>query len=125
MRKIPDRDGCDLRKIVGAEYLDLVQAADRDIGKRSLCRMSEVHVVGDRARIDRLDQVERRPGVEHLCFADILEREPDLAPVRCCRDVRTEWALLLDLCNDLVIGNGDDIGFRVEGRADIAVFAVG
>jgi hypothetical protein len=43
-----------LAKIVGAEYLDFVQPTDRDIGKRSLFRVGEVHVVGDRARIDRL-----------------------------------------------------------------------
>lgn len=54
VRKIADRDGCDLRKILGAEYLDFVQATDRDIGKRSLCRMGEVHVVGDRAGVNRL-----------------------------------------------------------------------
>ena len=125
VRKFPHRDGCDLRKIVRAEYLDLIRATDCDIGKRSLCRMSEVHMVGDRARIDRLDQVERRPGIEHLRLANILEREPDLASVRCCRDVRTERALLLDLRDDLVIGNRNDVGFRVEGRADVAVFAVG
>ncbi len=124
MRKIPDRDGCGLRKIVGAEYLDFVQATNRDIGERPLCGMGEVHVVGDRAGVDRLDQIEWRPGVEHLCLASVLEREPHLVSVRRRGNVRAERALLLDLRDDLVIGNGDDVGLWIEGRADIAVFAV-
>jgi hypothetical protein len=74
--------------------------------------MGEVHVVGDRAGVDRLDQVERRLALT-LVFADILEREPDLASFR-GRNVRAERALLLDLRDDLVIGNGDDVGLRLK-----------
>ena len=36
VRQLADRDGRDLREIVGAEHLDLVQAADRDIGEGAL-----------------------------------------------------------------------------------------
>ena len=73
----------------------------------------------------RLDQVERRLGVEHLRLADVLEREPHLLAVRRRRDVRAERAFLLHLRDDLVIGDGDDVGLRIERRADVAVFAVG
>ncbi len=125
VRKIADRDGRDLREIVGAEHLDFVQATDGDIGERSLCSMGEVHVVGDRAGVDRLDQVEWRASVEHLCLASVLQSKPDLASVRCRGNVRAERAFLLDLRDDLVIGNGNDVGLRIERRADVAVFAVG
>jgi hypothetical protein len=33
MRQIADRNGCDLGEVVGAEYLDLVEPADRYICK--------------------------------------------------------------------------------------------
>ena len=72
-----------------------------------------------------LIEVERRPGVEHLGLAGILEREPDLLAVRRRRDVRTERAFLLYLGDDLVVGDRDDVGLRVEGRADVAVLAIG
>jgi len=42
---------------------------------------AKVDVVGDRAGIDRLQDRERRPGVEHHRLADVLEREPDLFAV--------------------------------------------
>src|ERR1700752_29742 len=45
--------------------------------------------------------------------------------IRRRRDVRAERAILLDLRDDLVIIYGDDVGLWIEGRADIAVFAIG
>ena len=78
VRKIADRDGRDEREIIGAEYFDLVQAADGDVGECTLRGMREIDVVGDWAGIDRLDQIERRLCVEHLRLAGVLEREPIL-----------------------------------------------
>ena len=47
--------------------------------------------------------------VEHLRLADILEREPDLTPIGCCRDIGAEGACLLDPADDLMVGNSNDI----------------
>jgi hypothetical protein len=51
-------------------------------------------MIGGRARVDCLDQVERRFGVEDLRFADVLERKPDLLAIRCGRDIWAEGTLL-------------------------------
>src|SRR5260370_7239561 len=59
-----------------------------------------------------------------MYLASGIESEPHVVTVRRRGNVRAERALLLDLRDDLVIGNGDDVGLWIEGRADIAVFAV-
>ena len=125
MRQIPDRYGGDLVESVGPEYLDLVQAADRDIREGAVRIVGEIHVVRDRPGVDGLEKLERRLRIEDLRLADILEGEPHLPPVRRRRDVRAERARLLHPPDDLVIGNADDVGFRDEGRADVAVPPVG
>ena len=80
-------------------------------------------VIGPVSR--RLQQRERRLRIEHLDLAGVFQRKPHLRTVRRGGNVRAERARLLDLANDLVVGDGDDRGLGRERRADIAVFAVG
>src|SRR5262245_43635223 len=88
-------------------------------------RTGEIDVVGDRTGFDRLDQVERRPCVEDLRLADVLQREPHLLTVRRCSDVRAERTFLLHPRHNLMVGDRHNNGLRIEGRANVAVFAVG
>ena len=124
VRQFSHRNGRDLRKIVGAKHLDLVQPADRDIGERALAVGGKIDVIADRPGFERFQHRKRRLGVEHHGPAGILQRHPDLLAVGRRRDVRTERAVLLDVADDLVIGDRDHDGLRIERRTDVAVFAV-
>ena len=90
MRQTADRYGRDLREVVGAEHLDLIQAAYRHVSKHAVGVMHDVHVIGDRTRIESLQEREWRTCIEHLGLAHVLEREPDLLAVRRRREVRAE-----------------------------------
>ncbi len=124
VRQLADRNRCDLREVVGAKYLDLVQSADGHVSKGAIGGPGEIDVVGDRPGVDRLQHGEWRLRVEHHSLADVLQRKPDLLAVGRGGDVRTERAVLLDMADDLMIGDGDDHGLRIKGGADIAVLAV-
>src|SRR5262245_377240 len=75
------RDCRYLREVIRTEDLDLVGSADCHVGECPASRTGEIDVVGDRTGFDRLDQVERRPCVEDLRLADVLQREPHLLTV--------------------------------------------
>ena len=62
-----------LREIVGAEDLDLVPAADGDIGKHPIGIAHDVDVIGERAGVQGLEQREGRLGIEHLGFPDVFK----------------------------------------------------
>ncbi len=124
MRQIADGDGCDQLKRIGAEHLHLVEATHRHVGKAAVLIGDEIDVIGDRAGIHRLDQVEGCLGIEDLRLADILQREPDLFTIRRGGDVGAEWAFLLHMPDDLMVCDGYHDGLRVEGRADITILPV-
>jgi hypothetical protein len=105
MRQIADRDHRDLVEVVGAEDLHLVQSADRDVGEGAVGIVGEVDVVGDRTGVERLEELERRPGGEHLGLPYVLQREPDLAAVRRRGDVGAERAFLLHTPDGLMVGD--------------------
>src|ERR1700688_2770122 len=105
VRQFADRYRGDLREIVGAKYLDLVQPTDRDIGEGALGVVDDVDVVGDRPGIDRFQHREWRLRVKHHGPADVFQREPDLLAVWRGGDVRTERAVLLDVADNLMIGD--------------------
>src|SRR6202165_3348935 len=100
MRQLADRNRCDLRKIIGAKHLDLVQSADRYISKGAIGIVNDIDVIGDRAGVDRFQNCEWRLRVEPQGPADVLQREPDLLAVGRGGDVRTERAVLLDVTVD-------------------------
>ena len=52
VRQLADRDGCDLRKIVGTEGLDLVQSSDRDVSKGTVGIVDNIDMIGDRPGVD-------------------------------------------------------------------------
>src|SRR2546421_11734884 len=114
MGEFADRNGGNLREVIRAERLDFIEAANRYISEGAVRVTNDIDVVGNRARIDRFQDGERRTRIEHHDLTDILEREPDLLAIRACSDIRTERALLLHPSRDLVIGNGDDDSFRRE-----------
>src|SRR5207249_7301873 len=124
MRKLADRNRCNLREVVGAKYLDLAQSADRHVGKGAIGIVNDIDMIGDRPGVDRFQHREWRLRVEHHSLADVLQREPDLLAVRRRGDVRTERAVLLDVADDLMIGDGYDDGFRIERGTNVTVFAV-
>src|SRR6516225_1842394 len=62
-----------LREIVGAEDLDLVPAANGDIGKHPVGIAHDVGVIGERAGVQGLEQREGRLGIEHLGFPDVFK----------------------------------------------------
>ena len=124
MRQFADRNGCDLGEVVGAEHLDLIEPADRDIGKSAFGIVNDVDVVGNRSRIDGFQDRERRMGIKHLRLANVLQREPDLLTVWRSRNIRAERAQLGDMPDNLVIGDGDYNCLRSKGRADIAIFTI-
>ena len=66
-----DRHGCRLGKIVGVINLDLVDAADRDLGEHAVSVTHDVDVVGDRASVEGLQDREWWLRIEHLDLADI------------------------------------------------------
>src|SRR6516225_1047021 len=113
-----------LREIVGAEDLDLVPAADGDIGKHPVGIAHDVDVIGDRASVQGLEQREGRLGIKYLGLTGVFEREPHLAAIRCRRKIGAEWAGLDDPPDEGMICHRDDYGLRVERRTDVAVFAV-
>ena len=53
MRQLANRNGRNLRKIVGAKDVHLVEAPYGDVRESSARRAREVHVIGDRPRVDR------------------------------------------------------------------------
>jgi hypothetical protein len=62
-------------------------------------------VVGDWPGVERLQDVEGRAGIADHRLAHVLQCEPDLLAVRCCSDVGAEGARLLDVRDDLVVGD--------------------
>src|SRR5712691_6601106 len=110
MRQLADLYRGDFAEIVGAEYLHLVHAADRDIGELAPRIAHDIDVVGDRTGIERLEQGKGRLRVEHLGLAGILQCEPDLSAVRGGGDIRAKGARLLYLSDDFVIGDRYDVG---------------
>ena len=84
-------------EIVGAIDLDLVDAADRDIGEHAVGVAHDVDVIGDRPGVERLEEREWRLRVEHLDLARIFQREPDLGTIRRGGDIGAErtrcWTL--------------------------------
>ena len=71
VRQFADVNRCDLREVAGSEHLNFVQTADGHIRERAACAVREVDMVRDWARIDRLAQRERRPGIKHLGLAAV------------------------------------------------------
>jgi hypothetical protein len=78
---------------------------------------------GDRNNCS-LQHIKWRLPVEDLDLADILQGKPDLRTIRRSGDIRAERARLRDLADDIVVGDGDDVGLRRKRRADITVFPV-
>ena len=111
-------------KVSVRNTLHLVEPTDGDIGKRAVGIVDDVDVVGNRPRIERFQDRERRTGIKHLRLARILQCEPDLLAVRRRRNIGAERAGLGDPPDNLVIGDRDHHGLRREGGADIAVFAI-
>src|SRR5437588_10542402 len=105
-------DRGDLLEGISPEHLHHIQSADRHVSELTTGVSNDVDVIGDGAGVDHLHNVEWRACIEHHRLADILERQPDLIAVRCRSDVGAEWALLLDMPDDLVPGSGNDDGFR-------------
>src|ERR1700739_3740881 len=107
MRQITDRNGCDFGEVVGAEHLDLVEPADRYIGKSAFRIVNYIYVVTNRSRIENFQDRERRLGIKYLRLANVLQCEPDLLSVWCCRNIRTERAGLGHPPYNRVIGDAD------------------
>src|SRR6516225_6791862 len=113
-----------LREIVGAEDLDLVPAADGDIGKHPVGIAHEVDVIGERTSVQGLEQREGGPSIKHLGLADVFEREPHLAAVMCRRKLGEERTNMSDPDYEGMGCHRDDYGHRIERRTDVPVFAV-
>src|SRR6267143_3879955 len=124
MRQLTDRDSRHQLEGVGAESEDFVQPANGDIGEAATRVADEVDVIRDRACVEHLQDVERRPAGEDHDLSDVLEGEPDLISLRCRGDVRAKGRLLLHPADDRVIGYRHHVGLRREARADVAVLAV-
>jgi hypothetical protein len=60
MRQPTDHSGRDLGKGVGVQHLNLVEPTDHDIGKSAVGMVGEVDVVGNRPRLERFQDRERR-----------------------------------------------------------------
>ncbi len=125
VRQLAHWNGRDLLKIVGAKNFNLVEPADRDIGEHAVGIAHDINVVGDRTGVEGLQERKRWLPIEYLGLAGVLQGKPDLLAVRRCGDVRTEWARLRNLADNLVIGDGYNFGLRRKRGADIAVFTVG
>src|SRR5690348_16033931 len=70
------RDCGQLAGVARAEDLNLVQAADTDIGKLAMRMRTVFNLVCDQAGTERLQQREWRSRIEHLGPA-VLQREPE------------------------------------------------
>nr|GFC68212.1 hypothetical protein [Tanacetum cinerariifolium] len=124
MGEVADGDRSHLLKGVGAVDLHLIEPAHGDISERAVGVVDQVYVVGNRADVQGLEQLERRRRFKDLSFAHVLEGKPDLLAVRRRRDVGAERAGLLHMADDFVIGDGHHHGFRIERRTHVTVFTV-
>ena len=78
MRQPADRDGGRPGEVIGAEHLDLVEAADRHIGKCAACIAGDVDVIGDRPSVDGLQHGKGWTRAEHHRLAHVLQCELSL-----------------------------------------------
>src|SRR5215510_13123089 len=118
------RDHRHLLECVRLEHFHSIQSANCDVSKLTVRVTSKVDVIGDRSRVEHFDDVERWPCVKHHGLADVLECEPDMLTIRCRCDVGAERAYLFHLPDDLMLGGGNNDGFRTEARANISIFSV-
>src|SRR5262245_32401503 len=107
MRQVTHRDSGHFLEIISPIDLDLIKSPNRDVGELPVAVPSKVDMIGDRARVDRLEQFKWLPGFEYLDLASILQRKPNLITVWCRGDVRAEGRILLNASNDLVTRGRD------------------
>ncbi len=125
VRKIADRNrGHKFRRCSATEGLYLVRAANGHVSKLAVTIVGKIHVVGDRSGLQQRLLLKRRPGVEHLRFAGIFERDPDFVILRAQRNVGAERAALRQSVDHRVTCRVDHIKLRHEAGADESVMAV-
>jgi hypothetical protein len=80
-------------KVVSAEHLYFVQAADRYIGELTMRVASDFDVISDRTASGVLSSVKGGLASNTLGLPGVLQREPDLRAVRRRSDVRAKRSL--------------------------------
>src|ERR1700737_2486925 len=104
--------------------LHFVRSADSDVSELAITIVCEIHMIGNRSRIQRRLELKRRLGVVHLYFADILQGEPYFVIFRTHSDVRAKRTRLRQTRHNLMRGHLNNIEFRGKTGTDKAILAV-
>src|SRR5262245_40032511 len=118
MRQGAGLDRRDLLEIFSAKYFYEIKTANRDISELVTCVAHKIDVVRDRTGIQDFQHLKWRPGIEGHDLADVLQRQPDLCPIRRSRDIGTERAFLLHPADGLLAVRSYNHCFGCEAGAN-------
>jgi hypothetical protein len=113
-----------LRCIRCGVHLYEIFSAHGDIGELAVRVPHDIDVVRNWAGVEGCQNVEGRPCVKYLGFANIFQRKPHLTAVRRRGNIGTEGGCLGNSGDDLVTFDVNDLCLRNKAGADIAIFSV-